>query len=422
MKRWLCLVFAFFVVVYAFSQDVSTPVNFISSTCPLSADLDGDGEKEIVFAGDNGTLHLFESNGIEIINGKWPRHISGPVQEKVESVHIVGKDPAVVVSTYDGDVYSLDLMGNILWEFKTGKLNEIVHILGAPCIDSVNNKIMVANTIGEVFVLDDEGKTLLQDRTGYSISATPLMTDMNGDGHKDYLFKSDQGEVYVYDGLQTSEEEDFSVMPGFPVKIKENYNPLPYPMTVSDTDLDGKKEVILATNKYKDNFYIYGIENDGKVKFKIKNNSKVYNNIKCYDVDRDGFKDLVFTDLDGNLNVINIQGENLEGFPVNIGKKVKGSPKVIDVDGDGICEIVVLVSDAEFSILGQDYDLKIYSSKGKMLSEKALGKISSEVLFNDIEGDGKMELTYSGDGFLKIKRLDIFDPIQIELIGEEYEY
>ncbi|PLX19525.1 MAG: hypothetical protein C0601_01330 [Candidatus Muiribacterium halophilum] len=422
MKRWLCLVFAFFVVVYAFSQDVSTPVNFISSTCPLSADLDGDGEKEIVFAGDNGTLHLFESNGIEIINGKWPRHISGPVQEKVESVHIVGKDPAVVVSTYDGDVYSLDLMGNILWEFKTGKLNEIVHILGAPCIDSVNNKIMVANTIGEVFVLDDEGKTLLQDRTGYSISTTPLMTDMNGDGHKDYLFKSDQGEVYVYDGLQTSEEEDFSVMPGFPVKIKENYNPLPYPMTVSDTDLDGKKEVILATNKYKDNFYIYGIENDGKLKFKIKNNSKVYNNIKCYDVDRDGFKDLVFTDLDGNLNVINIQGENLEGFPVNIGKKVKGSPKVIDVDGDGICEIVVLVSDAEFSILGQDYDLKIYSSKGKMLSEKALGKISSEVLFNDIEGDGKMELTYSGDGFLKIKRLDIFDPIQIELIGEEYEY
>ena len=422
MKKFAWLFFALVITVFVFSEDISTPINFISSTCPLSADLDGDGFKEMVFAGDNGTLHLFESNGSEIINGKWPRHISGPVQEKVESIDVDGKEPSIVVSTYDGDVYSLDLSGNILWKFETGKLNEIVHMLGAPSVDSVNNKIMVANTIGEIFVLNDAGDIVFQDRTGYSVSATPVMTDMNGDGHKDYLFKSDQGEIYVYDGLLTSQEDDFSVMPGFPVNIKENYNPLPYPMTVSDTDLDGRKEIILATNKYKDDFYIYGIENDGKVKFKIKNKSKVYNDVKCYDVDRDGFKDLVFSDLDGNLNVVNVQGEELEGFPVHIGKRVKGSPRIVDVDGDGLCELVVLVSDEDFSISGQDYDLKIYSSKGKLLSEKDLGKISSEVLFHDIEGDGKLELTYSGNGFVNIRELDIFDPIQIELIGEEYEY
>jgi|GEM_PF-4008713 len=423
MKKWMNLCLILLVVVLSVcSEEIMTPVSFMSSTSPLSADLDGDGEKEFVFAGDNGTLHLFESDGQEIVNGKWPRHISGPVQEKIEVFEKKDGNTGIVVSTYDGDVYYIGLDGDISWMFETGKLNEVVHMLGAPGVDSVNNRIMVANTIGEVFVLNSDGEIVVQSRTGYSISATPVMTDMNGDGHKDYVYKSDDGDVYIYDGFETSEQGSFVTLKGFPVRIKENYNPLPYPVTVSDTDFDGKKEIILATNRYKDSFYIYGIDNNGMIKFKIKNGRKVFNEIKCYDVDRDGIKDLVFTDIDGMLNVLDVHGKNISGFPVKAGERIKGNPEIIDVDGDGICEIVLLSTDQDFSVAGESYEMKVYNNNGELIKNIDIGEISGGVVFHDIEGDGDLEITFSGNGFVRIKDLGIFDPIDIELIGVEYEY
>ena len=158
------------------------------------------------------------------------------------------------------------------------------------------------------------------------------------------------------------------------------------------------------------------------IKFKIKNDRKIYNRIRCYDVNRDGNKDLVFTDIDGMLNVVDVRGEKIPGFPVKVGEKVKGDPKIIDIDGDGICEIVVVSTDQDFSVSGEDHDVKIYNTLGELVRVINIGEVSSGVVFHDIEGDGDLELTFSGQGFVRTKDLDIFDPVDIEIIGVEYEY
>ena len=50
---------------------------------------------------------------------------------------------------------------------------------------------------------------------------------------------------------------------------------------------------------------------------------------------------ILFGSSDGNLYVLDTDGNDILGWPIDLGGPVKGSPAVSDIDGDGIADIFI---------------------------------------------------------------------------------
>ncbi|MCK9225248.1 MAG: FG-GAP-like repeat-containing protein [Candidatus Muirbacterium halophilum] len=421
MKKIICSIFLLNLLLIAFSHSGFTvDIAGSESDCqPLVYDLDDDGQLEFVVAFNNGLLKLYENDGTEILNVFWARHLSGPAQEKV-AIFPGENEKQIIVTTYNGKVYSIDVTGEKTegWEeeIDINGINSKNFILSAPEIDAENNKIFFTSQVGKVYVVDKKKNYLWQYQTDGPVSSSVIYEDIDGDGIPEIIFKSDNGTVYVFNS-------DYKMLSGWPVTVKENYYSMPYPINVADINNDGNKEIVFPTNKFKDKYYVYIMGNDGNIISKIETDSKIYKKIELNDIDSDGVKDLVYSDVEGKLFIKNIQGKNIKGWPVNELKKIKGKPYLIDIDGDGKAEVVVVgTSD------GLNYYIRAYTSDGKRVGDEYLiGNLSDILDFNcfylgDADDDGYLDAVFVNDGKLQLIPTSYFTPVKLKIMGVEYEY
>ena len=403
IKKLFSIIILFFIVC-SFAFEEAFP-----DVTPLVYDITGDGHKEIIFGYKNGLLRLFDSNGEEIITGLWPRHLAGAVQEEVK-VFDNGIKKSIVVSTYNGKVYSIDTDGKMNWRYDSFSENEF--FLCAPTVDASENSIYFASTRGEVHSLDVDGNVKWRFPAPDLVSAPIILTDLNGNGNREIVFKTDSGTVYAFDN-------NFKPVQGWPIYIEEAVNTsMPYPMTIKDIDSNGYNEIIMATNEFKGKYTIYTINHDGTVNSKFTSDTKVYEKILLIDIDNDGVDDVVYFGLDGYIYARDVKGKMFPGFPHYGGKEIRGGLKLIDVNGDGKAEIVAVVTD-DFN----NYKTIFINSDGNQIKEPYhLGKIDTNITFADVDGNGVLEIVCIVENKLNIVETDITVPIIIEVLGVEYEY
>lgn len=386
-------------------------------TYPDVADLDGDGEQEIVVGRSDGTLFALDSSGHALPG--FPVHLgpsSGPL------VDCIDQEPALADMDGDGDLeivvgvdlgtksrlWVLDHDGSPhpLWPQNGVSLGGALFFSPAAVdLDGDGHLDIIMGGYSEaagarLFVLDRTGQSL----PGFpkSFSGFPLATaaaaDILGGPLPELIFLGGDFQVHV---LGSTGQE----LPGWPIPFN-GFRSVP---AIGDLDGDGVKEIILG----EDNVLgaasgrVYVFEPDGSVRAgwpqATENPSTSFPNgsPSLADLDGDGTLEILaaasdpLTPKTGSLYVWHESGARMSGWPEPVYRPASTGTNVTvgDVDADGVLEIATL---SHFDV----QELALFRPDGTMKPgfpcplDDANNSMSTPVIA-DLNGDGDFEIVFT---------------------------
>jgi hypothetical protein len=340
-----------------------------------TADLDGDGKREVIVADAGGLIHALRSDGSELPG--WPAqtpalpaltadgngHLQAPAFSRpstrprpgygqaVMATPAIGDvtgdgKPEVVVATFDGSVVILAASGQ--------------HVPGSP------------------LQLDRQTASLTSPRRilADGVFAAPVLYDLDKDGTLDVIVAAMDGQVYVFRGGTLAR------MPGWPLLVQDPQRPDkdgdPQPQqrarlmstpAVGDLNGDGQPDLVLASNEQ---YGEYG---------------------RLYALDGRGSR---------------APSPILPGWPISIASRevlpvvgvgIPNAPALADLDGDGRPEVFINGIGGALEVYrgdGQPYSASLgrnrqaYGSSSNAQEFATLGFIASPAL-GDLDGDGQLE-------------------------------
>ena len=312
--------------------------NEISSSA-AAGDLDGDGDKELVFGTMDGTLYALNKNGTEYLNYVQP-------------------DPII-------DFPALNDLDN------SGSL-EIIFIAGN-------------DTSATLYAINNAG----DDVTGFPVTIPerivtgPAVADIDGSGSADIVIVTLDSNVYAIDayGLLKS---------GFPFLTSDG---IQAPATLAD--MDGDQDLEIITGNEGGNVYV--LHHDGSIMASFVTEHPIRGGVSIADLDRNGQMELLFSGLDQYVHAWDpiVDGE-ISGWPVHIGSGSISEPIVVDLDNDLDLEVITVTIEGTIYISHHDgsfYQNFPYISQDSIHSTPAIG---------DLDYDGDYELIVVTDVNLKV--------------------
>ncbi len=310
-----------------------------------TADLDGDGNKEIIFGGQDNLLHAVTLDGTELDGfpfavGNWI--MGSPAVADLDNdgdleIVVVSRDKKIYVIQHDGsgeDVYEA-----------------LSFLQGTPALDDLDGdhdlEIVVAGNGYDLIAIHHDGTSL----PGYPVSTVNekmdkgvSIADLDGDGSKDIIVGTYGYKLRAYDLSGNS-------LTGFPLDLETR---IAAPTTVADLDNDGNFEILLG----KDGGELNAISGTGEIIWTYSvTTANIRTAVAVTDFDHDGMMELVYTSLDGFVVALDYEGNLLPGWPQSVNGTCYSSPVIADLDGDETPEIIVGSNAAElhaFHIDGSD--------------------------------------------------------------------
>ncbi|MCB5251840.1 MAG: S8 family serine peptidase [Candidatus Cloacimonadaceae bacterium] len=208
---------------------------------PSVADLNGDGNHEILACALTGGLHAINPLTGENIAG-FPVQLNGGTQNVMTVADIDGDDqPEILVATSSsGKFYAINHDGSILFEKTIGS-----QIKSSPVVADVNNDgvkeiILIANN-GDIYVMDSSGANLpgTPISLGVSVECTPVVARYDyGSNYAGIIFGDSNGKLH-------SVRIDGSESPNFPIPLNGN---IKVSAALADIDHDGDLDIIIPDN------------------------------------------------------------------------------------------------------------------------------------------------------------------------------
>ncbi len=361
---------------------------------------------------------------IKLVEG-WPLEFDSTVWTTPLVYNIDNKNlDEIIIGTENGKIYLTDLFGDIKlnWPVKVdGKLTTSPFLLKEGNTDIA---IGTASSSGKIYIWNKEGVLknnfpLDIDIKGHAMAS--LVGDLNNDNSPEIIISGDKGEVYAY-------HSDGSIMPGFPVQLKEKVKS---DIFLLNSDLYNGKEIMCST--YGDNGYIYFINNTGTINEEnIFASGSVCNLSTSVANLSQGKISIIQLTRDGKLFIRKKDGSFAGNFPIDLKQKFVTPPAVSDINNDGLQEIIVISSKGMLSVIkntgkilseylfdfrpvenekillfdinkngikeiiipdADDY-IRFYTSNGRLLFKL---KGSTTPVIKDMDGDGRLEIVTAGD-------------------------
>ena len=286
----------------------------ISETTPLICDLDSDGKKDIVITSEDGTVHFLYSPGFDSSYARYSEFIDGPIY--ASPVILARKDfsPFVVIANYDSKVYFIDGKTRTKKTVNIMELTGKAHLIaGAPAVGDINgdgiDEVIVQSNVPQYISAIDTSKftvmwTYFVEPTppaNIKFNASPIVTDLTGNGIADVFAVSANGSVFVLKGKTT----------------------FPAGELLWKLDLQEAKRIISSP--------------------------------AAYDFDKDGIVDIMFGTEDGKILIAK---SNTKRKEVEIIADLKASnsaitstPLVADINGDSNLEVLFVDSQDSIQML-----------------------------------------------------------------------
>jgi subtilisin family serine protease len=314
----------------------------IAQRAPAVADLDGDGDAELVVGNNMDELLVWNHDGT--FYPGWPRYLGGAIH-------------SAVLVDLDGDG---------------------------------TRDIVTADWWGRVNALRLDG-TYLPGFPAYvgGITAPPAVVDLDGDGRREVVVTS-QGSALTVIGA------DGWTRPGWPQYVDASYQ------AVGDLDGDGDQEIVAGLRSGQ----VTAFHHDGSLAAGWPRSVPAYNmsNPTVGDLDGDGRAEVVIGTIDmQNQSVLWVwsgTGQILPGWPRTVsapwfpGFGYTGSA-LVDVDGDGAVDIVSSRGIGRF-----DTSVEAYRRDGSRIDALARPTLASGGYLDlvpataDMDGDGLLELAW----------------------------
>ena len=228
---------------------------------PALAPLEGGSQLDIVFGSTDGNLYAWRPNGTSLAGfpvAVWNTanasvavgSLEGPGGALTIVLPTISKLYAVSASgvTRPGFPITLPLSGNS----KTPS-PALADMDGDGAFD-----IVQAGTNGGIYVIKGNGafattpslvawnNVRYSTKTSQASECSPVVADLNGDGHPDILIGDEEGKLTALSGA------DATVLPGFPIQLGNAIRGTP---AVGDIDGDGKTEIVVAS--WDKNVYVW---------------------------------------------------------------------------------------------------------------------------------------------------------------------
>lgn len=223
---------------------------------PAIADLDGDGRNEIVLALSDSRLYVYEANGT-LRNG-WP--VSLGDAPDIYGSHVIDSTPVVadingdgqqeiVVGSYDHRLYVYRADGRLLWTYETRDIIMSTPAIGDLVPGSPGLEIVIGSGDRFVYTLTSSGQLLWKHPTGWIVRSSPLLVDLDGDGQFEIVIGSDDKKVWAW-------HSNGAPVAGWP---QATGAPVASSPIAVDLDKDGAPEIVAGS----DNGAVYAWRRDG---------------------------------------------------------------------------------------------------------------------------------------------------------------
>jgi outer membrane protein assembly factor BamB len=314
---------------------------------PLLADIDGDGEREIIIGTQDGKVICYRQNGQELWNFQTQEKV-GKVEKmfldteeafsiscKPELIEF-GNKKLVIVGTDLGAVIALNVKGQPIWRFEAGG-----SIRGGFLIADVNgdkkSEIVFGSKDKVLYVLTVEGKVLKQFNVESGIKSLPLFNHLRNE----IIVGDESGIIHAYNitGKETWSFDAEGAILGSP----------------SMGQLFGTQEnhLVFGTSEGK----VYAISDDGSPRWEFLTQGAVATKPALIDFNKDKKLEIVIGCSDSNVYTLNAGGEKIWSFESNFW--INSDPIVVDIDDDGELEVIAGSYDHNVYVLDVNaaYDL-----------------------------------------------------------------
>lgn len=368
------------------------------STAPAFADLDGDGNIDIVVGVGGDT---FGEAGATVVGqpgdkgGVYALNANGEIMWFHESLDIIGGTTNTGEGRPDG-VFS----SPVVFDIDSDGIKEVIY----------------GGWDQSLWILD--GRTGAVEQSVHladTIWATPKIADIDANGTFEILVSADitentdaqtttGGIFHVISADGSQETAGFNQPVGNPnfteLRGKAEEQALWSSPITADIDGDGFLEIIYGTgNFFHDDrgTYIRVWEHDGTHKFQLDTNGRTFATPIVVDLDNDGDLEIVAATLEGYLYGWDHSGTQLFAtqsltFPGTAGNPIFSSPIAVDLTGDGKLEIAV--SQGAQTIF---FDHQGNQLTGSSSLTNVFELFKGAPAIKDIDGDGKIDIISGGN-------------------------
>ncbi|MBD3347793.1 MAG: T9SS type A sorting domain-containing protein [Candidatus Eisenbacteria bacterium] len=355
---------------------------------PAVADLDGDGEREVIAASEAGSLYVWahqdlDGDGLaDLHSPNYPVPIDGPASSSPLAADLDGETGLEVAAASQGGFLTiLDAhgahVGSSPYAFGHLVLNEVTLCASDLDLDGADEVVMSTTNRGWIAAMNEDGTPV----SGWPVTVPEWEDDLvflaagdidrGSDGASEIVGAGTDGTVRVWD--RSGRE-----VPGWPVDLERPAGSRP---ALSDLDGDGFLEIAVSAGSSG----VFGLRSNGS---RVENWPLVLergDSLGAFpsppivgDLDGDGGLDVVATGPDGNVFAWDaVSGEELPGFPLSCDPPA-GAPWAGDVDGDGELDLLVSGDSGRVLMYGLPYDVS-----GDFVWESETGDASGRASYPD---------------------------------------
>ncbi len=351
---------------------------------PAVADLDGDGQVELVYG-----------EGVRLVA------VDRPFQRRRWEYSVMGINGLILmtpaIADVDGDrrpevffgpyqsggastFFRLNGRGQVVWSFQARAYISYASPAVADLDGSGRYTVIFADTQGTVYALDAAtGRARWTYAMGGSADMNaPAIADLDRDGKREIIIGNHgNGTVHAIDG--EGRRRWVFTNPGGSV----------YGVTVDDADGDGVLEIYAADWAGA----VHSLTPQGQLRWTHRTNGPVtsYNGLAIADLDKAGGKEIVFGIQNGWVTALSPTGQVIWQFQRR--GHISGSVLVGDLDRDGLIEVFAGSHNGFVYLINPRGQAKWEHELGGRLAYMG---ITAE----DIDGDGLVEVLINNDDFL----------------------
>ncbi len=354
-------------------------------------DVDGDGNKDLIFGATDGKIHIYSSKGQEIFRPPyWPKQVNGPITAGIEVADLDGKGNInILASTMEGTFYCLNSKGKELWKYNTGGGVLVSPPLVADMDGEGKKTIILNSSSGRITLLQSDGSIENIVKMDSPVRANPIAADINNRGVKEIIVKDSGGKIAIINRSGVTESEWFTG--GDPE------GQWPFNIDVTDIDGDGVMEVFGTDTKGSSGFFKMW-DYDGNELSSFPISDAAHGAPGVADIDGDGIDDFIIAQSDGKVLVCDKDGKPKKGWPYNFSDyTIYSQPTIIDIDGDGFPEIVYTANNGACNDDKAGCVIAL-NKEGKIMNgfPRYIGKTTAPLTFADLDGDGVLEIVAAG--------------------------
>ena len=345
----------------------------IVESSPVIIDIDNDSMGEMFFGDKSGRIYGVNSIGEHLPGFSFQLEDPGANQiwGSPASADLDGDgNPEIVFTSQNGHLYIINHLGEILVDINTEQ-----YLLASPIISNFDSDEMLEVAVP---TFDPDGKLIIINDDGSYVSGFPLQIgdsflragssyDFNGNGIDDLVIASstDNSIYIVYDDASISQifsaDDKFMVSPSVLV-------------------LDGTPYILVGN----DNGFFYCLDQSGNLVYSIDTGAKIRSSVGFMNINES--LGIVFGNSNGDVYILDVSGNSIQA-PINIGGSIHTlSPVFFDVNGDGVDEIVIGSINGNLDVLYLDGTSHNYFPLNPYTGVTGSASIS------DIDNDGDIEI------------------------------